>query len=421
MDKMLIVGGHRLHGSVPISGAKNAALPLIFSTLLAEGEHKLSRVPDLMDVHSSMQLMSSLGCQCGFENGNLTINVSNKLETLAHYDQVRKMRASILVLGPLLARFGEARVSLPGGCAIGARPVGMHLDGLQKMGAQIDVNAGYVEAKAKRLKGCTIELPFATVGGTENLMMAASLADGTTFIKNAAREPEIVDLANYLQSMGVPIQGAGTSVLEITGQSQLRASQHQVIPDRIEAGTLVVAAAITGGEVTLQNCRPEQLQSFLEVLKKMKVKLTLGDDFIKVEAGEPYSAVDVMTEPYPGFPTDLQAQLMALMTQAKGVSSITENVFENRFMHVSELMRLRAKIEIDGKTARITGQKGSLVGAPVMATDLRASATLILAGLVGKGETVVSRIYHLDRGYEKLEDKLSQLGAEIKRIKSSVS
>lgn len=418
MDKMSIVGGQRLQGTVAVSGAKNAALPLIFSTLLAEGEHRLSHVPDLMDVHSSMQLMGSLGCQCGFKNGVLTINVPNKLETLAHYDQVRKMRASILVLGPLLARFGEARVSLPGGCAIGARPVGMHLDGLKKMGAQIDVVAGYVEAKADRLKGCTIDLPFATVGGTENLMMAASLAEGTTFIKNAAREPEIVDLANYLQSMGVLIQGAGTSVVEIEGQPQLKASQHQVIPDRIEAGTLLVAAAMTGGKVTLQNCRPDHLQSFLDVLKKMNVKLIMGEDFIQVEAGESYSAVDVVTEPYPGFPTDLQAQLMALMIQAKGVSSITENVFENRFMHVSELVRLGAKIEVEGKTAHIEGQAGSLVGAPVMATDLRASATLILAGLVAKGETVVSRIYHLDRGYEKLENKLSELGAEIKRVKS---
>lgn len=417
MDKMSVVGGVTLNGQVAVSGAKNSALPLIFATLLAEGDHTLNNVPRLKDIDSSKQLMESLGCGVSFEKNTLTIKVSEKLETLAHYDQVRKMRASILVLGPLLSRFGKAKVSLPGGCAIGARPIGMHLDALEKMGAKIEVVGGYVEASVERLKGCVIDLPFATVGGTENIMMAASLADGKTVINNAAREPEIVDLANYINAMGGDVKGAGSSSITIQGKDKLSAATHSVIPDRIEAGTLMVAAAITGGEVTLTNCEPKHLKSFTEALKQMGVVVEEGTDTIKILKSQAMKPVAVETAPFPGFPTDLQAQLMALMTQVEGDSSITEKVFENRFMHVSELSRLGAKIEIDGKVAKIQGGHRKLVGAPVMATDLRASASLILAGLVAEGETIVNRIYHLDRGYEKLEDKLSSLGAKVKRIK----
>ncbi len=417
MDKMLVTGGEPLKGTVKVSGAKNSALPLIFSTLLAEGSHLLKNVPRLKDIDSAMALMDSLGCKTKFENNNLTLDVADQLETLAHYDQVRKMRASILVLGPLLARFKKAKVSLPGGCAIGARPIGMHLDALKKMGATIDVDAGYVVATTTGLKGTTIDLPFATVGGTENIMMAASLADGVTTINNAAREPEIEDLGDYLTSMGAKVEGAGTSCLKIHGVDSLKASEHSVIADRIEAGTLVIAGAITQGQIEVENCRPDHLLSFLDAVKAMGVDLSWDQQKITVNGYQKLVAQTVATEPYPGFPTDLQAQLMALMTQAEGESQITEKVFENRFMHVSELLRMGAAIEINGKAARIKGTKGALVGAPVMATDLRASASLILAGLVARGETLVSRIYHLDRGYEKLEDKLSALGAKIERVK----
>lgn len=417
MDKMSVVGGQKLNGEVEVSGAKNSALPLIFSTLLASGTHKLRNVPNLKDIESSAQLMDSLGCKTKMQGNQLTIEVSDQLETLAHYDQVRKMRASILVLGPLLARFGEAKVSLPGGCAIGARPIGMHLDALTKMGADIQVDGGYVIASAKKLKGAVIDLPFATVGGTENTMMAAALADGVTTINNAAREPEIEDLGQYLQTMGAMVEGTGTPIVKITGQASLRAGEHEVIPDRIEAGTLMIAAAITGGEITLKKCNATHLQSFMQALMDMGVQFDIKKDSVTIKAGKVTKNLNVTTEPFPGYPTDLQAQLMALMTQVPGESSITENVFENRFMHISELVRLGANIEVRGKTAFIHGREKKLVGAPVMATDLRASACLILAGLVAEGETVVSRIYHLDRGYEKLENKLSNLGAKIKRIK----
>jgi UDP-N-acetylglucosamine 1-carboxyvinyltransferase len=418
MDKMIVIGGNELRGEVKVSGAKNSALPLIFSSLLAKGKHHFKNVPNLMDITSSMQLMDSLGCVSTFANNELTILVDEKLETLAHYDQVRKMRASILVLGPLLARFGQAKVSLPGGCAIGARPIGMHLDALIKMGAKIEVVSGYVVAEAKKLKGAVIDFPFPTVGGTENIMMAAALADGLTTINNAAREPEIEDLANYLNKMGCKVEGAGTSQLKIHGVSSLKASEHQVIPDRIEAGTLMVAAAITEGEVNIKNCAPEHLKSFLQVLEQMGAKVQIEKNSVVIKKSKITNTVNVTTEPHPGFPTDLQAQLMALMTQVPGESQITENVFENRFMHISELMRLGAKIEIHGKSAIIHGERRKLLGAPVMATDLRASASLILAGLVAKGETIVNRIYHLDRGYENLEVKLSSLGAQIQRAKS---
>lgn len=418
MDKMKVRGGVTLNGEVKVSGAKNSALPLIFATLLAEGEYLLSNVPELKDIDSALALMQALGCKTEFTNHNLTINVAEHLETLAHYDQVRKMRASILVLGPLLSRFHKAKVSLPGGCAIGARPIGMHLDALTKMGAEIHVDGGYVVATTTGLKGTTIDLPFATVGGTENIMMAASRASGKTIINNAAREPEIVDLAHLLQKMGVGVEGAGTSTITITGAETLKATKHKVIADRIEAGTLVVAGAITNGKVKIKDCQPDHLLSFLKVLQEMGVNISWDDDSITVDGYKELKPTTVTTEPYPGFPTDLQAQIMALMTQVNGVSTMTEKVFENRFMHVSELVRMGAHIDIDGKTAKIKGEPGTLVGAPVMATDLRASATLILAGLVAEGETEVNRIYHLDRGYEKLEDKLSALGANIKRVKS---
>ncbi len=418
MDKIRIRGGQTLRGEVSVSGAKNSALPLIFSTLLAPGKHKLGNVPRLQDIFSANQLMNSLGCKTEFENNNLSLSVDKTLETLAHYDQVRKMRASILVLGPLLARFDEAKVSLPGGCAIGARPIGMHLDALKKMGAQIEVDGGYVVAKAPGgLKGTNIQFPFPTVGGTENIMMAASLAKGQTTIQNAAQEPEIVDLANYLNKMGADVQGAGDSTIQIQGQNNLQPAEHDVIPDRIETGTLMVAAAITNGKVKINNCDPTHLTSFNKALQQMGIELEFGDDFIQVQGNGGYASIQITTEPFPGFPTDLQAQLMALMTQIPGKSRIIEKVFENRFMHVSELMRLGAKIEVDGHEAIIHGSEGNLVGAPVMATDLRASASLILAGLVASGETVVNRIYHLDRGYENLEGKLKSLGADIERIK----
>lgn len=417
MDKMSVVGGQKLTGEVEVSGAKNSALPLIFSTLLAPGVHKLRNVPNLKDIESSAQLMDSLGCKTKFQDNQLTIDVAETLETLAHYDQVRKMRASILVLGPLLARFGKAKVSLPGGCAIGARPIGMHLDALTKMGANIQVDGGYVVAEAKRLRGAVIDLPFATVGGTENTMMAASLADGVTQINNAAREPEIEDLGKYLTTMGAKVEGTGTSTIKITGRTQLQAGDHEVIADRIEAGTLMIAAALTGGEVTLKKCNATHLSSFIDALKAMGVQFDIKKDSVTIKAGKATKPIHITTEPFPGYPTDLQAQIMTLMTQIDGESSITENVFENRFMHISELMRLGANIEVKGKAAVIHGRSKKLVGAPVMATDLRASACLILAGLVAEGETVVSRIYHLDRGYEKLENKLSKLGAKIKRIK----
>jgi UDP-N-acetylglucosamine 1-carboxyvinyltransferase len=415
MDKMRINGGKTLSGEVSVSGAKNSALPLIFSTLLAPGSHRLTNVPKLRDIDSSQNLMNSLGCQTEYKDHTLTIQVPQVVETLAHYDQVRKMRASILVLGPLLARFKTARVSLPGGCAIGARPIGMHLDALEKMGAHIEVDGGYVMAQTDQLKGAVIDLPFATVGGTENIMMAASLAQGETIINNAAREPEIEDLANYLNSMGAKVSGAGSTSITIRGVSQLQASTHSVIPDRIEAGTLVTAAAITKGDVHVTDCEPKHLAAFIEALKDMGVPLEITNNSIHVRPHQGLKSKQITTEPYPGYPTDLQAQMMALMTQASGQSQITEKVFENRFMHVSELLRMGAQIEIQDKTAKVTGGV-TLKGAPVMATDLRASASLILAALVAEGETIVNRIYHLDRGYENLEGKLSQLGASVERI-----
>ena len=415
MDKMVVKSGNVLNGKVSASGAKNSALPLIFSSLLAEGEHVFHNVPDLLDITSARHLLEHLGCETSYENHTLRIRLG-KMKTLeAPYDIVRKMRASILVLGPLVARNREAKVSLPGGCAIGTRPIDLHLEGLKAMGAEILVDAGYVFAKTKKLQGAKILFESPTVGGTENIMMAATLAEGETYIENAAKEPEIVDLANYLVKMGAKIEGAGTSIIKITGVEKLKAAEHEVIPDRIEAGTLLIAGAITGGEVTVDRCRPEHLDALIAKMRESGFKISTTQDSMTVHKCSHWAGVDITTAPHPAFPTDLQAQFMALMCQASGTSVITETVFENRFMHVQELVRLNADITPKTRVAVVRGAPGKLTGAPVMATDLRASACLVLAGLVAKGETTVSRIYHLDRGYEGMEKKLQSLGAQVIR------
>lgn len=417
MDKMIVRGGLQLNGEVSASGAKNSALKLLFASLLAEGRHVFHNVPELKDIESSSLLLESLGCKVVRQGKTLTIDVAIPATYEAHYDLVRKMRASILCLGPLLTKYGQAQVSLPGGCAIGTRPINLHLDGMKAMGAEIELRDGYVHASAKRLKGTNILFEFATVGGTENIMMAATLAEGVTVIENAAKEPEIVDLANYLNKMGAKIEGAGSSILRITGVDRLKPAEHTVIADRIEAGTLVLAGAITGGEVTVKNCVSADLDALILKLREAGFTLSTSPDTITVHKCKGWRGVDVTTAPHPAFPTDLQAQFMALMTVAEGTSVITETVFENRFMHVQELLRLNADITPKSRVAVVRGRPGQLTGAPVMATDLRASASLVLAGLVAKNETNINRIYHLDRGYEKLEDKLSSLGAKISRAK----
>lgn len=417
MDKMSIVGGHVLRGEVSTGGAKNSVLALVFAALLAPGRHRLSNVPRLKDIESATLLLNSLGCETHLKDHTLEINVPESLKTHADYDIVRKMRASILCLGPLLARMCEAHVSLPGGCAIGARPINLHLEAMKQLGAEMQLENGYVLAKTKKLKGAHITFEFPTVGGTENAMMAATLADGETVIENAAKEPEIVDLAEYLRKMGAQISGDGTRVIKIQGVDRLRAAEHKVIPDRVEAGTLIIAAAMTRGQVTVKDCNPKHLESFLHKLEESGVRMSQEKDSVTVYGDSQFKGVDVATGPYPGFPTDLQAQFMTLMTEADGISVIKETVFENRFMHVQELNRLNANITISANTAIIHGKAKTLIGAQVMATDLRASACLVLAGLAAKGETVVSRIYHLDRGYEGLEGKLSALGAKIQRLK----
>ncbi|MBY0314086.1 MAG: UDP-N-acetylglucosamine 1-carboxyvinyltransferase [Bdellovibrionales bacterium] len=414
---MSVVGGKVLNGEVTTGGAKNSVLALVFAALLAPGRHRLSNVPRLNDIESANLLLNSLGCETQLTGNVLEINVPEKLKTHADYDIVRKMRASILCLGPLLARMREAQVSLPGGCAIGARPINLHLEAMKSLDAEMKLENGYVIAKTKKLKGAKITFELPTVGGTENAMMAATLADGETIIENAAKEPEINDLAEYLRKMGAKIEGDGTSLIKIQGVDQLKATDHAVIPDRVEAGTLIIAAAITHGQVTVKNCNPKHLESFLHKLQESGVKMELGKDSVTVLKSHGYKGVDMATGPYPGYPTDLQAQFMTLMTEADGISVIKETVFENRFMHVQELNRLAADITISSNTAIIHGKPGSLIGAQVMATDLRASACLILAGLAAKGETIVGRIYHLDRGYENLEGKLLALGAQIKRLK----
>ncbi len=415
MDKLIIHGGRRLAGEVKVSGAKNAALPLLFATLLAPGPHRIGNLPLLRDITTAEQLLAGLGAEVDSSNGILKIATGQINSMEAPYDLVRTMRASVLVLGPLLARYGRARVSLPGGCAIGARPINLHLKGLEAMGAEIHLNHGYVEASATQLKGARIYLDVPTVGGTENLMMAATLAKGTTVLENAAREPEIVDLANALLGMGARIEGAGADTITIEGVDELRPMDYRVMPDRIEAGTFLVAAAMTGGRVGIRGGCPEHLEALLSKLEEVGATIEADQDALWVQGPEELRSVNIKTQPHPGFPTDMQAQFMAMMTLGKGTSMITEAVFENRFMHVCELQRMGADISIEGHTATVKGVNG-LLGAPVMATDLRASACLVLAGLAADNTTEISRIYHLDRGYERLEEKFRSLGADIERV-----
>ena len=415
MDVMIIKGGTPLNGSVATSGAKNAALPLLFATLLAEGEHSFRNVPFLKDIDSTELLLNHLNCKTYRDGEQFKVLVKKPESIVAPYDIVRKMRASILCLGPLLARYGEAKVSLPGGCAIGSRPINLHIEPLRQLGAEIEIENGYVIARANKLVGDRIVFDFATVGGTENIMMAASLCQGETILENVAKEPEIVDLAQCLRGMGAKIEGEGSSVITIEGVDELTPANHRVIPDRIEAGTLLIAGAITGGDVKVTNCVPKDIDSLINKLVDCGFSIETGSDWVRVRPCAQWSAVDVDTAPHPGFPTDLQAQFMALMTQAKGTSVITERIFENRFMHVQELARMGANITPKSQASVVRGEKGGLSSAPVMATDLRASASLILAALATDGETKVSRIYHLDRGYENLEVKLQGLGAQIER------
>lgn len=417
MDKMIVSGGYKLRGETYTSGAKNSALKLLFASLLAEGRHVFHNVPELKDIESSAALLQSLGCAVERRGKTLIVDVKAPGSYEAHYDLVRKMRASILCLGPLLTKYGQAQVSLPGGCAIGSRPINLHLEGMKAMGAEIELRQGYVHAHAKRLKGASILFEFATVGGTENIMMAATLADGVTLIENAAKEPEIVDLANYLNKMGAKVEGAGTSIIRITGVDRLTPAEHAVIPDRIEAGTLLIAGAITGGEVTVRDCVPEHLDALIFKMRESGFVVDVARNEMTVRECRGWKGVDVTTAPHPAFPTDLQAQFMALMTVAEGTSVITETVFENRFMHVQELQRLGADITPKTRVAVVRGRPGGLQSAPVMATDLRASASLVLAALAASGDTSINRIYHLDRGYEQLENKLASLGARIQRVK----
>ena len=417
MDKLIISGGIPLNGEIPISGAKNAALPILAATLLADSPVTVGNVPYLRDITTTMELLGRMGVQLMLdERMNIEVDSRPIKELFAPYELVRTMRASILVLGPLLARFGRADVSLPGGCAIGARPVNLHLQGLARMGASIKVEGGYIRARAKRLKGAHLVMDLVTVTGTENLMMAATLAEGTTIINNAAREPEVVDLAHCLIRMGARIEGAGTDTITIAGVDRLFGTYHNILADRIETGTYLTATAMTGGRIKLKNTRPSLLEAVLAKLREIGARVETGEDWIVLDmGGRRPKAVDVHTAPYPGFPTDMQAQFTALNCIAQGTGAITESVFENRFMHVLELQRMGAGVRLEGNTAITCGVE-RLTGAPVMATDLRASASLVLAGLVAEGETRVARIYHIDRGYETIEEKLAQLGARIRRV-----
>lgn len=414
---MLITGGARLEGEITISGAKNAALPILAGTLLASEPVTVSNVPHLKDVTTTITLLQSMGVTVTFDDKlNVEVDVSDATEHRAPYELVKTMRASILVLGPLLSRFGKADVSLPGGCAIGARPVNLHVLGLQAMGADVTVQNGYIRARAKRLRGAHIVFDTVTVTGTENLLMAAVLADGETVLENAAREPEVADLARFLNCMGARIGGAGSSTIRVKGVKSLHGTTHAVMPDRIETGTYLAAAAMTGGHIRLKCTDPQSLEAVLIKLQKAGATIGTGDDWIELDMkGKRPKAVNIRTMPYPAFPTDMQAQFCALNAVAKGVGTVTETVFENRFQHVLELQRMGADIRIEGNTAVCTGVR-KLTAAPVMATDLRASAGLVLAGLAAEGETLVDRIYHVDRGYERIEEKLRQLGAEIRRI-----
>jgi len=417
MDKLIIKGGASLSGDVRIAGAKNAALPILAATLLVDGAVTIGNVPHLQDITTTMELLGRMGVQLvvgehlTIESDTSTIKVFE-----APYELVKTMRASILVLGPLLARFGRADVSLPGGCAIGSRPVNIHIDGLRAMGAQIEVDGGYIRARASRLKGAHLVMDLVTVTGTENLMMAAALAEGTTVLENAAREPEVVDLANFINKMGGRVSGAGTGTITIEGVDRLSGACYRVLPDRIETGTYLVAAAMTRGRIRVRDTRPELVDSVLQKLREAGADIACGEDWITLDMhGKRPKAVNIHTAPYPAFPTDMQAQFTALNAVAEGVGTITETVFENRFMHVQEMQRMGANIKLEGNTAICSGVE-RLKGAPVMATDLRASASLVLAGLVADGDTVVDRIYHIDRGYENIEEKLQGLGAEIQRV-----
>ena len=417
MDRLIITGGRPLNGEIRISGAKNAALPIIVSTLLADEPVTVCNIPHLNDITTTMELLGRMGVSITMgERMDVEVDASTISNFAAPYELVKTMRASILVLGPLLARYGQAEVSLPGGCAIGSRPVNLHIHGLELMGAEISVEAGYIRAKSKRLRGAKIMMDLVTVTGTENLMMAATLADGRTIIENAAREPEVVDLANCLNSMGAKITGAGSDIITIDGVERLHGTRYSVLPDRIETGTYLVAAAITGGKVKLKNTSPSHCDAITAKLEEAGAKIETGEDWISLDMqGRPPEAVDIRTAPYPAFPTDMQAQFCALNAVAKGTGIITETVFENRFMHIQELQRMGADLALKGNSVVCNGVEG-LTGAPVMATDLRASASLVLAGLVANGDTLVDRIYHIDRGYECIEEKLQQLGAQIRRV-----
>jgi len=419
VDKLIITGGNALHGEISISGAKNAALPILAVTLLTEELMIISNVPHLHDITTTMELLGRMGSNLMIdERLNIEVKNNNLKDLFAPYELVKTMRASILVLGPLLAKYGRADVSLPGGCAIGSRPVNLHIAGLTAMGADIRVEGGYIRARANRLKGIHITMEMVTVTGTENMMMAAVLADGQTIIENAAREPEVIDLATCLKSMGAQIEGAGTDKIVIEGVESVHGAKHRILPDRIEMGTYLVAAAMTGGKVKLKNTRPELIDAVLSKLREAGANIDADENSMTLSMpnGRP-QAVDVHTSPFPGFPTDMQAQFTALNCIAEGNGTITENVFENRFMHVQELQRMGANVKLEGNTAICNGVE-ELVAASVMATDLRASASLVLAGLVARGKTVVDRIYHIDRGYETIEEKLHQLGAKIKRVPS---
>ena len=416
MDKLIVTGGAPLRGEIRISGAKNAALPVLVASLLSDEPLRIANVPHLQDITTTMELLGRMGARLTLgEKMTVEADASGVNELRAPYELVKTMRASILVLGPLLARFGEAEVSLPGGCAIGQRPVDLHIKGLQAMGAHIDIEQGYIKARAGRLKGARIFMDTVSVTGTENLMMAACLADGVTRIENAAREPEVVDLANCLIAMGARIDGAGTDEIRIEGVPRLHGASHRVIADRIETGTYLIAAAVTGGQVKLRDTEPKILDAVLEKLREAGAHLEVGPDWISLDMRGRARAVNVRTAPYPAFPTDMQAQFVVLNCTAEGTGTVTETVFENRFMHVQELQRMGANIEMEGNTAIVRGIE-QLKGAPVMATDLRASASLVIAGLMAEGETLIDRIYHIDRGYECIEEKFAQLGGSIRRV-----
>jgi UDP-N-acetylglucosamine 1-carboxyvinyltransferase len=416
MDKIVIAGGRPLRGKTKISGAKNAALPIMAATLLAEGVSEIGNLPQLADIRTMARLLGDLGLKVQLRNGRAKVHSNGYSGFIAPYDLVKTMRASVLVLGPLVARKGRAKVSLPGGCAIGARPIDQHLKGLEAMGAKIQLEHGYVEVEAPRLKGAQIHFDMVTVTGTENLMMAATLAKGTTVLENAAREPEVVDLAEMLNAMGAKIEGAGSSTITIEGVDRLKGAKWRVMPDRIEAGTFLIAGCIPGSQIHLEGVKAPHLEALIDKLREAGAKVEVTDKGISLRAPKRLDPVDISTAPYPGFATDLQAQFMALMTVAEGSSVIRENIFENRFMHVGELIRMGAEIKLEGNSAVIRGVK-QLAGAPIMATDLRASACLVLAGLAAEGITEISRVYHIDRGYEKIEKKFRKLGAKIKRVK----